>query len=238
MGVRKVESWSRPGAGRWTPALLLALVALIPGCGSEHPELDAAVPPEPGAAISPATLPDTLPVRASEPAAAPLGIGQAPTEGQIEALDIDVLPDGTGLPPGQGTAEEAHELYRAQCASCHGLEGEGTPAGYPLVGRNPGDVFDFWESIEREQRRTIGNWWPYAPTLFGYTRRAMPLDDPGSLSDAQVYALTAWMLWKNGLIEADEVMDATSLPEVEMPNRDRFIPDDRFGGVLPGYPRW
>lgn len=169
----------------------------------------------------------TLEVAASEPARVPLGFGRAATPDEIEAWNLSVRPDGTGLPPGSATARDGAPVYRAQCASCHGPEGHGTPAGWPLVGRNPGDAFDFNESLEQEQRRTIGNYWSHATTLFGFTRRAMPLDRPGSLSDEEVYALVAWMLWRNALIDADEVIDAESLPRVVMPAHDRFVPDDR-----------
>lgn len=163
----------------------------------------------------------------SEPARFPLGIGRTPTEAEIAALDLDVRPDGVGLPPGSGTPAEGEVIYEARCAVCHGPGGTGTPAGWPLVGRNPDDRFDFAESLEAELRRTIGNYWPHATTLFDYTRRAMPMDRPGSLSADEVYALTAWMLWRNGLVAADAVVDAATLPLVDMPSSDRFIPDDR-----------
>jgi S-disulfanyl-L-cysteine oxidoreductase SoxD len=168
-----------------------------------------------------------LEVASSEPARFPLGIGRAATEGEIAALDLDVGPDGVGLPPGSGTPAQGEAIYRASCAVCHGPDGNGTPAGWPLVGRNPGDRFDFGESLEAEIRRTIGNYWPHATTLFDYTLRAMPMDRPGSLSADQVYALTAWMLWRNGIVPQDIELDAEALMQVRMPAADRFIPDDR-----------
>ena len=168
-----------------------------------------------------------LEVASSEPVRFPLGIGRAATEGEIAVLDLDVGPDGVGLPPGSGTPAQGEAIYRASCAVCHGPEGNGTPAGWPLVGRNPGDRFDFGESLEAEIRRTIGNYWPHATTLFDYTRRAMPMDRPGSLSADQVYALTAWMLWRNGIVPQDIELDAEALMQVRMPAADRFIPDDR-----------
>lgn len=169
----------------------------------------------------------TLDVASSQPARFPLGIGRTPTEAEIAALDIDVGPDGLGLPPGSGTPAAGEAIYLASCAVCHGPEGNGTPAGWPLVGRNPGDRFDFGESLEAELRRTIGNYWPHATTLFDYTRRAMPMDRPGSLTGDEVYALTAWMLWRNGIVPPDIELDAATLMEVRMPSADRFIPDDR-----------
>lgn len=214
-----------------------------PADGGAAPSEDRAAPPDraapaggPSASLQgPAGPPvgqaaprgDTLEVAASGPPISPLGFGRDATRETIEELDIDVKPDGTGLPPGSGTAAEGASLYVDRCASCHGAEGHGTPAGWPLVGRNPGDAFDFNESVDKELRRTIGNYWPHAATVFDYTRRAMPADEPGSLTDDEVYALTAWMLWRNQLIGPGETMNAETLPEVEMPAADRFEPDDR-----------
>lgn len=166
----------------------------------------------------------------SEPVTFPLGIGRAPSPQELARVAVSVHVDGEGLPPGRGTAEEGALIYRNRCAACHGPDGHGTPAGWPLVGRNPGDAFDFAESLEAEVRRTIGNFWPYAVTLFDYTRRSMPMDRPGSLTADELYAVTAWMLWRNDLIPPDLVLDATSLPRVRMPAADRFIPDDRRRG--------
>lgn len=203
-------------------ALLVAAAGAEVGCAPE-PDLEAA----PAEAFGVQIRGDTLRVAGSPPAVLPLGLGSPLDSQRLAELDIDVRPDGTGLPPGSGTAAEGAPIFSARCASCHGAEGHGTPAGWPLVGRNPGDAFDFNESLEKELRRTIGNYWPYAPTLFDYTRRAMPADEPGSLTDDEVYALTAWMLWRNGLVGPEEEMNAETLPAVEMPARDRFVPDDR-----------
>lgn len=168
-----------------------------------------------------------LPVASSEPIQAPLGFGRPAGPEELAALDAAIRPDGRGLPPGSGTAAVGEDVYRIHCAACHGPDGSGTPAGWPLVGRNPDDAFDFNESLEKEIRRTVGNFWPYATTLFDYTRRAMPMDRPGSLSDAEIYAVTAWMLWRNGIIAVDAGMDAATLPAVRMPAAERFVPDDR-----------
>ena len=105
------------------------------------------------------------------------------------------------------------------------MDGIGGPEG-SLVGRVPGDAFDFGDGMRAE--RTIGSYWPWATTVFDYVRRAMPWDRPGSLSDDEVYAITAWLLYRNDIIAADAVLDATSLPQVEMPSRDRFVADDRL----------
>lgn len=168
-----------------------------------------------------------LPVASSEPIRSPLGFGRPATDGELALLDTAIPPDGRGLPAGSGSAAAGEDVYRRSCAACHGPAGEGTPAGWPLVGRNPGDAFDFNESLDQEVRRTVGNYWPYATTLFDYTRRAMPMDRPGSLSAAEVYAVTAWMLWRNGIVGVDEVLDAATLPQVRMPAAGRFVPDDR-----------
>lgn len=148
------------------------------------------------------------------------GHGRAATAAEIAALDIDVAPDGTGLPPGQGTGAGGAVLYAAKCAACHGADGEGVRGvGDRLVGREPIDSTGW--------NRTIGNYWPYATSVFDYIRRAMPFDRPGSLTDEEVYALTAYLLHLNEIIPADAVMNAQSLPQVQMPARDRFVLDDR-----------
>lgn len=152
---------------------------------------------------------------ASDPAPATFGFGRPATDAEIERLDIDVGPDGEGLPPGSGTAGEGAAIYALRCAHCHGLQGEGT-VNDRLVA-----------APDQSNGRTIGIYWPYATTVFDYTRRAMPFDNPGSLTDDEVYSLTAWMLFRNGIIPADAVMDASSLPDVVMPAVGRFVPDDR-----------
>ena len=157
-----------------------------------------------------------------------LGLGRAATPREIAALDIDVRPDGTGLPDGSGTAAAGAGIYAARCASCHGAEGEGTPAGVLLVGRVPNDAFNFGADRSLENRKTVGSYWPYATTVYDYVNRAMPPTQPGSLAPAEVYALTAWLLWKNGIIAENERIDRNTLPAVRMPARDRFRADDRL----------
>jgi S-disulfanyl-L-cysteine oxidoreductase SoxD len=148
------------------------------------------------------------------------GYGRTATEAEIAVLDIVVGPDGAGLPAGQGTVAQGRVLFAAQCAVCHGAQGEGVRGlGDRLVGTEPIDSTGW--------NRTIGNYWPYATSVFDYVRRSMPFDRPGTLSDDEVYALTAYLLHRNEIIPADAVMDAAALPRVTMPARDRFVRDDR-----------
>jgi S-disulfanyl-L-cysteine oxidoreductase SoxD len=155
---------------------------------------------------------------------ATFGIGRAATQAEIAALDIDVGPDGVGLPPGKGTAAEGAPIYAARCAGCHGKTGKEGPND-ALVGRIANDEFPF--ARDPRAPKTIGSYWPYATTVFDYIRRAMPPDKPGSLKDDEVYNLTAFLLAQNDLITQDAVIDAASLPRVKMPARDKFKPDTR-----------
>jgi len=155
---------------------------------------------------------------------ATFGIGRPATPAEIAALDIDVGPDGAGLPPGRGTSADGAPIYAARCASCHGKTGKEGPNDV-LVGRLPGDAFPF--AKDPRAPKTIGSYWPYATTVFDYIRRAMPPDKPGSLRDDEVYALVAFLLAQNDLIAPDAVIDSASLPNVKMPARVHFVPDTR-----------
>ena len=146
------------------------------------------------------------------------GFGRPATASDIERLNIDVTPDGTGLPPGSGTARSGARTWASVCRGCHGPEGEGGTAA-PVVGLDP-----------NSGPPTVGNFWPYATTLYDYINRAMPRNAPGSLTPDEVYSLVAWILAKNEIIAEDTVMSATTLPEVVMPAHNRFVPDDRRGG--------
>ena len=169
---------------------------------------------------------------AARPAAMPpsesLGLGRRASVQEIAAVDLDVNPAGVGLPAGQGTAVTGTNVYMTRCASCHGVKGEGVPPSPPLVGRIPGDGFPFGTDVRAV--RTVGNYWPYSTTLYDYIRRAMPIDAPGSLEPDEIYGVVAFILAENGIIRRDEMMDATTLPKVQMPSRDRFVRDDRRGG--------
>ena len=155
------------------------------------------------------------------------GFGRPATEAEIAAWDIDVTPDGHGLPAGSGNAEQGREVYVEKCEICHGPDGEGRPFDQ-LVGREPREGFPFGN--EPSLARTIGNYWPFATTLYDYTFRAMPFDDPGTLEPNEVYSLTAYLLYLNDIIAEDAVMNADTLPQVEMPAKDKFVIDNRRGG--------
>jgi S-disulfanyl-L-cysteine oxidoreductase SoxD len=158
-----------------------------------------------------------------------LGLGRAASPEEIRALDIDAMPDGRGLPSGRGTVAEGASVYAARCAACHGPRGEGGSADR-LVGRNEGDSFAY--ATNPKLIRTIGSYWPYATTLYDYTARAMPFQRPGTLTANDTYSVVAYLLFQNGIIEEDAVMDQASLPKVVMPARDKFVPDNRTGGKV------
>ena len=149
--------------------------------------------------------------------------GAEPTPEAIAAIDIDIMPDGRGLPPGSGSVSEGETVYAEQCIACHGADLQGVPetGGAALIGGR-GTI-----GKPGKTKKTVESYWPYASTLFDYVRRAMPFHSPGSLSDEEVYAVTAYILHRGDIVPADAVMDASSLPLVEMPNRDGFIPDPR-----------
>jgi mono/diheme cytochrome c family protein len=161
------------------------------------------------------------------------GVGRTPSAEEIRAWDISISPTGEELPPGRGTAEEGALVYRRQCAACHGAEGQG--AGAPrLVKRQAEPNVDPWNLGRILPIRA-----PYATVVWDYINRGMPLNREGTLTADEVYALTAYLLYINDLIREDEVLDAQSLPKVEMPNRDAWapLPDWKPGMPrLPGYP--
>src|SRR5271169_3971043 len=143
-------------------------------------------------------------------------LGQLATPEQIAAWDTDIAPDGTGLRSGKGTPAEGEVVYNSVCAACHGERGEGNPNDRLVGGQ--GTLAGDQASI-----KTVGSYWPYATSLFDYTRRAMPWNSPKSLTDDQVYAVAAYILNLNGIIGANEEMNAQTLPKVQMPNRGGFV---------------
>jgi S-disulfanyl-L-cysteine oxidoreductase SoxD len=146
-------------------------------------------------------------------------LGRVATSQEIAASDISIPPSGAGLPAGSGTAKQGEAVYVAQCQACHGPKGVGKPAD-PLVG-------GIGSLATANPVRTVGSFWPYATTLFDYTRRAMPATKPLSLSSDEVYAVTAYLLYLNGIIAENAEMNAKTLPQVKMPNRDGFIDRSR-----------
>jgi cytochrome c len=199
----------------------VALLALLAGCSDGR-----GAAPAGGDAVRPPAV-DPPPVgKVALPAS--FSLGRAASAAEIKAWDIDVNPTGATLPKGRGTYDAGQKLYAEQCAACHGAKGEGMPPVYPmLIGAEPRD-FSFADDFKKH--RTIGNYWPYATTLYDYINRAMPLTQPGSLTPDEVYSLVAYLLAENGVIGKDLAMDATSLPAVKMPGRDHFVTDDRTGG--------
>ena len=142
-------------------------------------------------------------------------LGHVVDEDLLEPWKLTVFPDGTGLPDGSGSAENGAAVYQTHCASCHGANGEGTVADRLVGGQGTlGNATPV---------RTVGSFWPYATTLFDYVRRSMPYEAPKTLTSDEVYGVTAYLLFLNEIIEQDEVMDAASLTQVRMPNRNGFV---------------
>jgi cytochrome c len=150
------------------------------------------------------------------------GFGSTPSQAELDRF-VAVMPDGRGLPPGSGSVEQGKALYEQQCASCHGANLQGG-IGDKLIGGR-GTLVN--ADPTKAPVKTIESYWPYATTIFDYVKRAMPLTAPDSLSNDQVYAVTAYILSEAKIVPPDTVLDAKSLPAVKMPNRDGFIPDPR-----------
>jgi cytochrome c len=157
------------------------------------------------------------------------GIGHPAPPAVVAARDVDAAPSGEGLPPGHGSVLDGQAVFAAKCATCHGEHGEGKPPMYPaLVGRDPRAVaFQFGD--DPSIKRTIGDYWPYATTVFDYVRRAMPQTAPGSLTNDEVYAVTAYLLAANRIIPGTATLDSASLVAVKMPAVSHFVKDDRDG---------
>ena len=142
-------------------------------------------------------------------------LGRLATPTEVAGWDISILPDGTGLPPGSGTPEQGAVVYIQKCQACHGEKGVGQPNDRLVGGQGT--------LASASPVRTIGSYWPYATTVFDYVRRAMPYTQSQSLTNDEVYAVTAYLLHLNGIIGAQAVMNAQTLPQVQMPNRENFI---------------
>ena len=149
--------------------------------------------------------------------------GRTPTPEEIELWDIDVRPDGKGLPEGSGTVAHGKLVYEEHCAACHGANGKDGTKDRLAGGQGT--------LTSEKPIKTVGSYWPYATTLFDYIRRAMPYQTPGSLSVDKTYSVSAYILSLNGILPEDGKLDKTSLPTIEMPNRDGFIPEQEFRNI-------
>ena len=211
---------------------LVAIIAVAVGC-DRGPLAERAGRAQ--KALGSERLPPDVHPAADPPAR--FAVGRPATAAEIAAWDVDISPDGAGLPQGRGTPAEGASVYAAKCASCHGPTGGGqvgppplgVPAAPKLVGREPRDSFPF--GSDPKLVKTVGNYWPYATTVFDYVRRTMPLSAPGSLTNSEVYAVVAFLLAENDVIAKTAVMDSLTLPAVKMPARNKFVEDDRKGGA-------
>ncbi len=143
------------------------------------------------------------------------GFGQPATPEEIKGWDIDISPDGVGLPPGHGDVRQGEAIFAAKCAACHGAHGEGKPMTRLAAASA--------RCATRSRSRPSAVIWPYATTLFDYVRRAMPLNAPQSLTPDEVYAVSAYVLFLNGIVPQDATLDADTLAKIKMPNRDGFV---------------
>jgi len=217
------------------------LVALGPAPGSSQAQYqaqDARLPQQPrsghdtqAATVALTDQPRDMQQRTALERHAGPDLGESISVASIGPWDIDIESSGAGLPPGSGTAAQGAPIFAEQCSACHGDDGtgattttSGAPAAPPVVSAVKRNGID-------DTTLTIANYWPYATTLFDYIRRSMPWTSPRSLTDDQVYALTAYILAQNKLIDAKQVINAQTLPKVQMPNRDGFIP--RFPELIP-----
>jgi len=155
-------------------------------------------------------------LRAQSPS---FGGGRAPKPEELQAIDIDIAPDGRGLPPGGSTAAAGKDVYTRRCETCHGPTGKEGPQDVLVGGQG--------SLATSRPQKTIGSYWPYATTLWDYIRRAMPFDHPGTLTTGEIYGATAYLLLLNGIVGERDVVDETTLPRVAMPNRNGFVPDPR-----------
>jgi S-disulfanyl-L-cysteine oxidoreductase SoxD len=153
---------------------------------------------------------------ASAATPAPPKLGRPASPDEIARIDISIPPDGKGLPSGSGSVAQGAAVFAQKCAVCHGANAEGTPSGDRLVG-------GIGSLNSANPVKTVSSYWPYATTVFDYIRRAMPITNPQSLQNDEVYAVTAYVLSIDNIVPKDAVLDAGSLPKVQMPNRTGFV---------------
>lgn len=204
--------------------LIVSVVAIIGGCGcSDRPVQQPATVAAVSASISPAASSSNAARWENVPL---FQVGRAATASEIAAWDLDVRPDGRGLPPGRGTARAGAAIYAVQSAACHGQHGEG--ATFDRLAAAPRKGFPYG----RDDRvpKTVGTYWPYATTLYDYIQRSMPQYSPSTLTPDDTYAVTAYVLFLNQLWPEDAELNAQTLPAITMPARDRFVLDNRRGG--------
>jgi S-disulfanyl-L-cysteine oxidoreductase SoxD len=146
-------------------------------------------------------------------------LGHTPASDQLKAIDIEVTPDGKGLVPGTGTAAAGKDVYTRRCETCHGPTGTEGPQDVLVGGQG--------SLATNRPLKTVGSYWPYATTLWDYIRRAMPFDHPGTLTPDEIYGVTAYVLFMNGIVGEQDALNQTTLPQVKMPNRDGFVADPR-----------
>ena len=162
-----------------------------------------------------------LPLLAAAQSPEPFGFGHTPTPAEIAAKNITIFPDGTGLPTGRGTPKEGEAIYKEKCAVCHNDHGEGRQGQYPALVGGKGTL------NTAKPKKTVGSYWPYATTVWDFINRAMPFDNPRELPTDEVYSLTAYILYLNGIINQGTELNERTLPKITMPNRNGFILDPR-----------
>jgi cytochrome c len=160
-----------------------------------------------------------MPSHPVEEQPASFGLGRPAEPEEIRLWNIDVAPSGEGLPPGRGTVPQGGAVYAAKCMKCHGASGTEGPMDRLVGGQQT--------LAGSTPIKTVGSYWPYATTLYDYIHRAMPFDAPQTLTPDEVYSVTAWLLHQNGIVAKEAVIDAVTLPAVQMPNRHGFVPDPR-----------
>jgi len=148
--------------------------------------------------------------------------GRAAAPADVSARNGTVSATGVGLPAGSGTAKAGKAVYTQHCQECHGPQLEGNPEKqYPALAGGAGTL------ATAKPKKTVGSFWPYAPGVFDYIRRSMPYENPRTLANDELYAVTAYVLFVNGIVKEDEALTEKTLPLVKMPNREGFVPDGR-----------